>query len=231
MAPLTPRQETFCQAYAVQPNGAAAARAAGYKASHAANQGSRLLKRPEIAERIAALAAGAADREAALAATRADAARRLVEELAPVQQAHLEDGDYDGVTQLVELKGHLEGLLTGGAIVKPRGPRPAPRPRPPGPEDRDALEEAKKAFEITACLASDVRQLRSAVEDLAEAAERMAEVVDPDNKRHLLDRYRTVATEYEEEGGYFIDALDAENEAAERGDAPANADAEAEECL
>lgn len=49
---LTQKQEAFAQAYAENPNGAAAAREAGYAESGAKQEASRLLDDPEIARRI-----------------------------------------------------------------------------------------------------------------------------------------------------------------------------------
>ena len=44
--------ELFCQNYATSRNATSAAKAAGYKNNHAANQGHRLLKRDDVQERI-----------------------------------------------------------------------------------------------------------------------------------------------------------------------------------
>jgi hypothetical protein len=46
------REDSFCRHFARMDNGAAAARAAGYAPSSAANQASKLLKRPEIKARV-----------------------------------------------------------------------------------------------------------------------------------------------------------------------------------
>ena len=50
--PLNDQQEVFCKHYALSRNGAESARQAGYALDTAANQGSRLLKREDILERI-----------------------------------------------------------------------------------------------------------------------------------------------------------------------------------
>jgi hypothetical protein len=49
---LTQQMELFCQNYATSNNATSAAKAAGYKDAHAANQGHRLLKRDDVQERI-----------------------------------------------------------------------------------------------------------------------------------------------------------------------------------
>jgi uncharacterized protein (UPF0335 family) len=49
---LNDKQEKFCQAYVLHRNATEAAKAAGYAAGSAANQGYRLLQVEEIAERI-----------------------------------------------------------------------------------------------------------------------------------------------------------------------------------
>jgi hypothetical protein len=49
---LNPQMELFCQNYATSRNATSAAKAAGYKDNHAANQGHRLLKRDDVQERI-----------------------------------------------------------------------------------------------------------------------------------------------------------------------------------
>lgn len=55
---LKPRQEKFCQNYLLYRNATRAAIEAGYSEASAHNQGYRLLKEPEIQERLAELEAG-----------------------------------------------------------------------------------------------------------------------------------------------------------------------------
>ena len=50
--PISDQQEIFCRHYALSRNGAESARQAGYAAESASNQGSRLLAREDIKERI-----------------------------------------------------------------------------------------------------------------------------------------------------------------------------------
>ena len=64
---LNSRQETFCHAYASGANGTQAARQAGYGTAGAANQASRLLQNPDVAERIGKFHADAAAAAEALA--------------------------------------------------------------------------------------------------------------------------------------------------------------------
>ena len=49
---LKPQHEAFCRAYAAEPNGAEAARAAGYAEAGARHQAFKLLQRPDILERL-----------------------------------------------------------------------------------------------------------------------------------------------------------------------------------
>ena len=52
---LKPRQEAFCQAYVLDPNGTRAARRAGYSAHTARQLGSKLLTKVDIRDRIRVL--------------------------------------------------------------------------------------------------------------------------------------------------------------------------------
>ncbi len=119
-SPLTNRAEAFCAAYARRPHGADAAREAGYGAADPARQASRLLVRPEIRARIAELSAAWGDQ-------RAELAGGLTGKLEPVYDAALADGDLDTVLQTVELQARIQGLVHGGATIRPRSRAPAPK--------------------------------------------------------------------------------------------------------
>ena len=119
-SPLTNRAEAFCAAYARRPHGADAAREAGYGAADPARQASRLLIRPEIRARIAELSAGWGDQ-------RAELAGGLTGKLEPVYDAALAAGDLDTVLQTVELQARIQGLVHGGATIRPRSGGRAPR--------------------------------------------------------------------------------------------------------
>ncbi len=119
-SPLTKRAEAFCAAYARRPHGADAAREAGYGAADPARQASRLLIRPEIRARIAELSAAWGDQ-------RAELAGGLTGKLEPVYDAALADGDLDTVLQTVELQARIQGLVHGGATIRPRSRAPAPK--------------------------------------------------------------------------------------------------------
>lgn len=54
-APLTPRQEAFCQYYLTQPTGTLAAVLAGYSPKNARSQASRMLTKANILRRVAEL--------------------------------------------------------------------------------------------------------------------------------------------------------------------------------
>src|SRR5690606_24347509 len=100
--PLKPQHEAFCQAYAAAPNGAEAARAAGYSLLNARQQAFRLLQRPEIVERLTELGADLAQR-------REDAVAALLNKLDPVYRANLRAGRYERVLQIVELQARIAG--------------------------------------------------------------------------------------------------------------------------
>lgn len=118
MPDLTPRQEAFCQAYAVLPSGAAAARDAGYAPSNAAHRAAKLLASAVVMERLAEL-------RGTQAARRAEDSRALIDKLEPLYDASLEAGDHDRVLQVVELQARIAGLVHGGATVRARMERMA----------------------------------------------------------------------------------------------------------
>lgn len=110
--PLKPQHEAFCRAYAAEPNGAEAARAAGYADSNARHQAFVLLQRPDILERLSELGAE-------VGAQRDSMAAELVASLGPVYRANLAEGRYDRVLQVVELQARIAGILRGGSTVRP----------------------------------------------------------------------------------------------------------------
>ena len=63
MPALKPRYEAFCLNYLAYANATEAARAAGYAFESAAQQGSRLLRRPNVVQRLAELRAELVARE------------------------------------------------------------------------------------------------------------------------------------------------------------------------
>ena len=93
MPALKPKYEAFCQAYLVDPNAAAAARQAGYAEACANRQGYKLLRRPAIAQRQAALRAELAARECmnpdALLAKLETAYRKALDKDQPVAAARI----------------------------------------------------------------------------------------------------------------------------------------------
>ncbi len=110
---LSPRHEAFCRAYAAQPNGAEAARAAGYSLLTARQQAFRLLQRREIVDRLAELGADLSQRQG-------DAVAALLAKLDPVYRANLRAGRHERVLQIVELQARIAGVLPGGSTIQPR---------------------------------------------------------------------------------------------------------------
>ncbi len=104
MTHLTHRQEAFAQAYAEEPNGAAAARAAGYAPSGAKQEASRLLADPDIAARVEALALAAAER-------RARVADDLAAKLATILDAELAAGARGAARDTIRLQAQIAGVL------------------------------------------------------------------------------------------------------------------------
>ena len=111
MPNLTQRQEAFCQAYAAEPNGAAAARGAGYSVPSARSQGSALLAKPEIAARIAELQAQAAT-------TRAGESAALAAKLDPCYLAALKARDTTAVIQIVESQARIRSFVRGAPAIQ-----------------------------------------------------------------------------------------------------------------
>lgn len=109
---LKPQHEAFCRAYAAEPNGAEAARAAGYAEAGARHQAFKLLQRPDILERLNELGAE-------VRARRDDTAAALVASLDPVYRANLDAERYDRVLQVVELQARIGGILRGGSTIRP----------------------------------------------------------------------------------------------------------------
>ncbi len=105
---LTPQEESFCAAYAEGASGAEAARLANYSAANARSQASRMLTRPQIAERVAELTAEIVQR-------RALQQEELAAKLGPLYEKALAAGDDDGVIQVIELQSRILGFVkTGG---------------------------------------------------------------------------------------------------------------------
>lgn len=228
---LTPRQEAFCRLYSENPNGAAAARDAGYAPSHAANQALRLLKQSAIADRVAALAADAIERRGAVADEREAAARDLAAQLQPVYAATLKDRDYDGVLQTVELQARIRGFAQGGSSIKARGPRPEGDSDERSSESVDeAVEAAARASEAVARLADDVRKLRLRQDRIEHVVTRMADHVDPNRTKDLLSWYYDELIADDAEEGYFTDDLAAASADEGAHGGPMQADANADKC-
>ena len=115
---LSTRHETFAQAFATGVSGAEAARMAGYAPANASHQASELLRRPDVAGRLAGLQAAAFAEQAEKRAAAADA---LMDKLEPVYDAALNAGDFDTAMQSVELQARILRLVHGGATLRPRG--------------------------------------------------------------------------------------------------------------
>ena len=103
MTRLRPRQERFCRLYVECANAAQAARAAGYCPQSARNTGYRLLRRPRVAARIAAIQLEIAD----------DSCRDigvLLSKLETVYRRSIEHHNFAAAARAVELQAKLSGI-------------------------------------------------------------------------------------------------------------------------
>jgi phage terminase small subunit len=90
---------------------------AGYAPSNASHQASELLRRPDVAARVAELQG---EYFAQQASKRAEATDALLGKLEPVYDAAFGAGDFDTAMQSVELQARIMGLVHGGATLRPR---------------------------------------------------------------------------------------------------------------
>lgn len=144
---LRNRHEAFARAYAAGAGGAGAARAAGYGPAGAAQRASELLRRDDVAARIAEL-------NGQTAAALCEERRALITKLEPAFDISLEAKDIDAVLQVVELQARILGFIHGGATIRPRGLRSAgPEPYDPSAGHMaflDLLDEEAAAREAKA---------------------------------------------------------------------------------
>jgi phage terminase small subunit len=126
---LHPKYERFCRIFFEDGNATEAARDAGFSYEHAATQGYRLLKRPDIQARLAELASeedaaearAIAERDALrakLAAMRATEAETLLAKLDPVYERRLAARDDAGVMKVIALQARIAGLLDDPTAAK-----------------------------------------------------------------------------------------------------------------
>ncbi len=106
--PWLRRHERFCQLFVVYGNAAEAAYKAGYAFAGSANQGYRLLKRPEIQARIAEL-------HRALATHFSLDAEVLLGKLEAVYRQAIEAESLSAAARVVELQARMAGHLTSRA--------------------------------------------------------------------------------------------------------------------
>ena len=105
-AMLTAKQEAFAQAYAENPNGAAAAREAGYSASGAKQEASRLLTNPEVAQRTEELRLDILER-------RAKSAETLEGLLIDLLMDDVKAGSREGQRKTLRLIAQVTGVIGG----------------------------------------------------------------------------------------------------------------------
>lgn len=111
MTCLKPRQERFCRLFVECANAAQAARGAGYQPTYARNTGHRLLKQPEIIQRIAELRAIVAENECRDVDV-------LLTKLEMVYRRAIDDHQLSAATRAVELQARLGGVGTAARTAK-----------------------------------------------------------------------------------------------------------------
>jgi len=116
--PLRPRQERFCQLYAVIGNASDAAWQAGYTFADSRNRGYRLLRRPEIQARVAEL-----QRDLARA-IRFDA-EMMLGKLEGIYRQAVQGGYYNAAARIVEIQARVAGHLR----LQSAAPAPEKDPR------------------------------------------------------------------------------------------------------
>lgn len=102
--PLSPRRETFCQAYVCNPNASEAAYVAGYALGSCRHQGYRLLRIPAVVARIAEIRRRLAE----------DGCREIAVQLGKLENVYnraLKDGHYAAAARTVEIQARLAGLM------------------------------------------------------------------------------------------------------------------------
>jgi phage terminase small subunit len=101
---LKAKQEAFAEAYAETPNGAEAARAAGYAESGAKQEAVRQLANPEVVARIEELRMQAAER-------RAESRNDLTRFLHTLLDRYMEKGTPDDVLKTARLLAQVSGVI------------------------------------------------------------------------------------------------------------------------
>ncbi len=111
--PLRPRQERFCQLYAVLGNASDAAYQAGYRFAVSRNQGYRLLRRPAIQARVAEL-----QRDLARA-IRFDA-EVMLGKLEGIYRQAVAGGYYNAAARIVEVQARVAGHMRRESAAPPK---------------------------------------------------------------------------------------------------------------
>lgn len=102
---LKPRQKRFCELYVTEPNGAKAAKDAGYSKTGASVTATRLLKLPHVQVYIDALRQEAASRMQI-------SIDSIIKNLRDAYDKAMEDGKYSDAVRAMELIGKHLGMFT-----------------------------------------------------------------------------------------------------------------------
>ncbi len=101
---LKAKQEAFAEAYAENPNGAEAARTAGYAEGSAKQEAVRQLSNPEVVERIQQLRLEEAER-------RVEARRDLSTILSTLLDINLERHEAEEIRKTIRLMAQVNGVI------------------------------------------------------------------------------------------------------------------------
>jgi phage terminase small subunit len=103
-AMLKAKQEAFAEAYAENPNGAEAARTAGYAEASAKQEAVRQLANPEVVERIQQLRLEEAE-------ARANSRQNLTILLDALLNKDIDHGDSDDIRKTIRLMAQVNGVI------------------------------------------------------------------------------------------------------------------------
>ena len=155
--PLNPRHEAFCQYFVLGGNATYAARSAGYAPQSCNNQGYRLMRRPRIRARVAAI-------RCELARVYGLDAHVLLGKLEALYQRANEDHHFHAAVRAVEaqarIAGHLPGhvkmraALAAGATNLPARPSGLPAGGMTANDDFPAPAQDGNSAKSTGCAGS-----------------------------------------------------------------------------
>lgn len=145
MTQLKAKQELFCQRFVQHANAAVAARAAGYSPRSARTAGHRLLRRPEVLARIAAI-------QIELARYAGRDLEAMIGKLEVVYRRSVETHQFAAAARAIELQAKLSLLVHRDESLQEMATRvlPAARAHPALPSDGDRLPSPPPRLQLHA---------------------------------------------------------------------------------